>query len=630
MASSPLTMAMLGGGNSNLALQDPATLAAARRLALGESMATAGLDASPAYPAQALSRLGQALLGSYVLNKGYGELGDIQKARQGEVTTGLQNIWNMGNAPATPTTAPVTTPPSQPVATGGLPGAVHQLESSGAMTPGITGDGGAAAGPMQVHQAALTDVNRAQGTNYTMDQITADPVLGKKVGDAYLGLQQQRFPGRPDLALAAYNAGPTATANVEASGQGVAGLPAAAQSYVQRGLQMAGADQPTTGAAQPQGAGLDNSHVRTTMDQMRAVELWAARNPYNAAVQEAAKMEMSRLNTVMGLDSYSVAPNGIATNLRTGKPESGAVPTPHYVQTAPGVWTDTSGSHPPTFQPPGNIRFNPATGEGIATTSAGPKSIGMPDLGAVAGLRSAQAQGTKTGEQAAVTVDRMEKLGTESAMQLNTIDSAIGQLREARSGGVNTGYFAPWLAEGAAMAKNLGINLAPADIDPSAVSNIQAARKSLAIVGGGIIRSILGPGSDVTDAKMNAFIHATPGIETDPGAIEKILGWARSQALFGHDMAMDAMRNANPDTGMVPPGWRARYFSQKGSFGPIYNPLSGHLAQPEGEGPPREAPAATAPVQPAQATQQPTAPEKTIVGPNGEERVVRGGKWVPK
>lgn len=128
-----------------------------------------------------------------------------------------------------------------------------QLESGGRTnTPGIVGDGGAAAGPMQVHQGALTDVNRKLGTNYTLDQLAADPQLGTKVGNVYLQMQQNRFPGRPDLALAAYNAGPGATEHAVQSGGGVAALPPSTQSYVQHGMSLLNGVDPAGGLAMSQ------------------------------------------------------------------------------------------------------------------------------------------------------------------------------------------------------------------------------------------------------------------------------------------------------------------------------------------------------------------------------------------
>jgi hypothetical protein len=121
-----------------------------------------------------------------------------------------------------------------------LTGAMHNLESGGQTnTPNIYGDGGAAAGPAQVHPAALADVNAHWGTNYTLPQLAANPKLGTQVGDMYLRMQQDRFPGRPDLALAAYNAGPGRVAASQLPGGPP--LPTSTQSYVARGMAMAGA-----------------------------------------------------------------------------------------------------------------------------------------------------------------------------------------------------------------------------------------------------------------------------------------------------------------------------------------------------------------------------------------------------
>jgi len=129
-------------------------------------------------------------------------------------------------------------PQSTPAGNAPLARVKDQLESGGRMAPGIVGDSGAAAGPSQVHQAALNDVNAHWGTNYTLAQLTANPQLGKQVGDMYLAMQQQRYPGRPDLALAAYNAGPGAVDKAVQGGQGIAALPPSTQGYVQRGMSM--------------------------------------------------------------------------------------------------------------------------------------------------------------------------------------------------------------------------------------------------------------------------------------------------------------------------------------------------------------------------------------------------------
>ena len=135
--------------------------------------------------------------------------------------------------------------------------AVHMNESSGSMKPGITGDNGAAGGPMQVHEAALTDVNQHLGTHYTPKQLVDDPKIGKLVGDTYLQMQQDRFHD-PALAMGAYNAGPGRMQAAIDSGAGVSGLPASTQSYIARGMHTAGlapSSPPPSGGMEPASGG---------------------------------------------------------------------------------------------------------------------------------------------------------------------------------------------------------------------------------------------------------------------------------------------------------------------------------------------------------------------------------------
>jgi hypothetical protein len=166
---------------------------------------------------------------------------------------------------------------------GDLVAAVHHLESRGRMAPGIYGDGGQAAGPMQVHPGALADVNRAQGTNYTHEQLAADPELGRKVGVAYLTQLRQQF-GRDDYALGAYNAGPGVMRAAIANGQGVAGLPPRTQQYVTEGLARmhgrpaAGAMRrgtPPTPRLQPGGAALRREPGQAARHAARGAGGWA-------------------------------------------------------------------------------------------------------------------------------------------------------------------------------------------------------------------------------------------------------------------------------------------------------------------------------------------------------------------
>src|SRR5579864_4526935 len=118
MPSSPLTMALLGGGMGS-GLQDPAYLPAARRLSLAQSLIGQGTDASSAYPMQALSRLASAALGAHEFTKGESMYGDVTAQRQGDAQRAIQMMNGGGGGlagaiagppPAAPTPAPAPSP----------------------------------------------------------------------------------------------------------------------------------------------------------------------------------------------------------------------------------------------------------------------------------------------------------------------------------------------------------------------------------------------------------------------------------------------------------------------------------------------------------------------------------------
>ena len=175
----------------------------------------------------------------------------------------------------------------------------------------------------------------------------------------------------------------------------------------------------------------------------------------------------------------------------------------------------------------------------------------------------------------------------------------MNQVREAAKAGIPTGYYSQGLATAAAAAKSLGIDTSALGVDPAAVGNIQSAQKTLGVVAGAILQQAIGKGGQITDAKIEHFIHTQPGIETDPHAIERVLNWARSQFVYENEMSVAAMKEAaDSPTGTLPLNWQARYYRDKG-FAPIYDPGSGEMRQPEGQQPTREpppGPPTTAPV----------------------------------
>ena len=192
-----------------------------------------------------------------------------------------------------------------------------------------------------------------------------------------------------------------------------------------------------------------------------------------------------------------------------------------------------------------------------------------------------------------------------AAAQEGQIDYATNQLREATKGGIPTGYFSQGLATAAAAAKSLGLTdaLRAVGINPEAVGNVQTAQKTLSVIGGAILRQALGPGSAVTDAKVEQFIHTQPGIETDPQALQRIMAWARSQFTYEREIGTAAVAEAaKPENaGRLPPHFLAAYYRDHG-FAPIYDTGTQEMRQPDGRQPERETPAtlSVAPINPAE------------------------------
>ncbi len=88
MASSPLTASILTGNDINQLSADPALMTIAPQLSAAQSMMKNGMDTSAAYPAQAASRLGQAIFGAMLQR---GAMNDFAQANA-DVPTEMANI----------------------------------------------------------------------------------------------------------------------------------------------------------------------------------------------------------------------------------------------------------------------------------------------------------------------------------------------------------------------------------------------------------------------------------------------------------------------------------------------------------------------------------------------------------
>jgi hypothetical protein len=647
---SPLTMAMLAGGGINpMMLGNPALLAPTERMQLGQRMAAEGTDSSAAYPAQALSRLGQALIGGLMMKGGMSGLQDAMQQQQQGTLGAIQYMRGDGGdlsggavsappiAAPSPAASPAAAAPSVPrdgtqtagmqannpgnLMYAGQPGASGVIPVSGGrniaafpdMPTGVAAD----ARQLMINQ----DQHGVQSVRQQVARWVSDP---KANIDSYVTDAAKAIGVDPDAPVDWHNPQvQTAFLQAQFPHESAGGATTLQPADVQKGVALAGAPVGTqyaqagnaatdagTGAAPGTAApampptGLNSPMVARAMGMMQRAQAMMAANPYNPAIQEAGRMQIQQAQMLAGLDQVVTLPNGVQLNLRSGQQSSAAMPLPHYVTTPTGS-EDTTGTHPPTFMPSPRVFQTPAGETGAVGPGSATTVISPPNNPGVAARSAAAEQGTQVGRQAAVTVDKMADIGRESDTALGNIDYGLNQLHAAQQGGINSGYFAPWLATAAAAGKSLGVDLKGLGIDPAAVGNVQSAQKTLGVVAGTILQNTIGKDSQITDAKIDHFIHTQPGIETDPQAIERIMNWARTQFVFNHNMAMDAMNNVDPQTGMLPPGWRASYFAKNKAFAPIYDPLAGEMKQPNGESPPAEAP------QPGQVAGQPQQSAQT-------------------
>lgn len=404
------------------------------------------------------------------------------------------------------------------------------------------------------------------------------------------GIQTNQRTGQqiaPVAPLPDYHTDPNIPGVLTSTGQKPVVLPAPRAVTDVHGVTHAlgGGNQDTVvGGGNPSGI----SGTTPEANAMRTIAELSAKPHETWTPQDTANYNAA-LPIYQGFKSVTTMPGQTVTQIPTRPVPLGAPPAalPSSSEVALPVPPPESGipsnQNTPPGVPHGSVSLTPAVTPTMPEKPSG--VVVAPNTGAIAAQAQAAAQGGESGKNAALTSGRMVKMGTEAAQGLGTIDSALSQINQAQQEGIPTGYFTPALATAAAAAKNLGIDTSKLGIDPAAVSNIQAANKSLALTAGSIVRQILGPDSQITEGKLETFIHATPGLNTDPQAIQKILGWARSQFVYNHNMALDAMQHADPNTGMISPGWEPQYYTKQGSFGPIYNPLHGDMEQPSGQAP---------------------------------------------
>jgi hypothetical protein len=358
--------------------------------------------------------------------------------------------------------------------------------------------------------------------------------------------------------------------------------------------QPAAAPAATAQPAPSTGTGTQSPQFQAALEMNRRATALETQFPYSPQAKAQAASLRAQAALYMQADSVSVDPvTGIQTKQLTGERLNAAAPNAHYVwNEQQGAYVDTTGVHPPVTPPSPRMTMVPGVGAVQSKPGGGATVVVPMNPAGITEQEAAKTSGAAAGTATGKLTGELADQGRTAASAIGNIDYGMSQVAKAKTGGINTGYFAPWLSTVASVAKSLGVPTEAIGVDPNAVGNIQTAKKTLAVVSGAILQQILGPGSQVTDAKIQHFIAAQPGIETDPAALERVLNWARSQFVYEREMAAKGMEDASV-TGVLPPNWQAKYYHEHG-FAPIYNPGTGEMQQPDGQAPSREPPASTA------------------------------------
>jgi len=462
-----------------------------------------------------------------------------------------------------------------------------------------------------VQAAGLHAYNGGGDPNYVANVFRYRPTLAPSDPNAAVTTYTPGGGGAPGRVQVASVTPTTATDGTTAPPGSTAAPGAPAVPTPAAGVSTAAAPPAATpGVAQPPpsvGTGTNSPQFQAALELNRRATALEAQFPYSPAAKAQAASLRAQAALYMQADSVSVDPvTGIQTKQLSGERLNAAAPNARYEwDEGRGAYVDRTGTHPPVTPPSPRMMQTPS-GDIVQSEPGGGARIVVPaDTQGITARKAAETSGSAAGTATGKLTTQLATQGTMANRAISTIDEGMDQIARAKAGGINTGALTPWLAKYAAVAKSLGVlPLESLGINPDAIGNIQTAKKTLALVSGQILQQIIGPESQVTEGKINQFISATPGIETDPDALGRVLNWARAQFVYEREMAAKGMEDASlSPTGVLPANWLAKYYHEHG-FAPLYDPTgAGEMKQPDGGAPSREPPAST-----ASAPKSPTPP----------------------
>lgn len=469
------------------------------------------------------------------------------------------------------------------------------------------------------HQAlspagAIGGMQLMPGTASDLNVDPNDPTQNARGGVRYLAQMKNRF-GDPILATAAYNAGP---GRVDQFLAGKTNLPAETVAYVGKvfgsgnGAELvhnalAGANgHPIPSVAtgdnavpQPPGTGLEPTQMddaaRKNVRQLVAQGRYYMALPDGKGARAAAAIQ-SALDNIAGPGGiadgttgnvYRV-PGSFATRYaasqatEAGKAgpaaqlhatneavtQAGAQQT-HAVNTA--VDLNAGRMKPITLSPDQTLTTPETAGVGAPVT---PQAVqtGAPPIAPLPGQNGTfrptaspeVAAARKEGDRSVEIQQPIMEQARESQNALNRIGQVRAAIAESTKGGLPPGFFSPEIAQAAAAAKSMGIDLSTLGINPGAIQNQQVAREALTQINGEILKRMFP--QRITNADVTTFGANLANYGMDPAALDPILKQAQQAAEYDVGKAHDMLAYKGKN-GQSLVGWESQFYPRAG-FGP--------------------------------------------------------------
>lgn len=569
---------MYGGGQNSLTalyLSNPQLANALRQQMLAAPFSQEGTSSEPIRsPWQGVNRLAQAGIAALLMNRAENSATDSQKQQQDMMAAALKND-SAFPMPVRDTVTPQVAP--QPAGGGSIypgvapaPAGIHQVEASGSMQPGIRGDGGAAAGPMQVHPAALADVNARYGTSYTHPELASNPEVGKRVGDAYYSTLLEKYSGDHDKAIVAYNAGAKRVDDAvqQFGADWQKGISPQAAAYLGK-VKAAGMPQ-----ASPDGGG-----------QVGGVNIPGRPQPQAAGMQQPDyismaqyKMEQSRKNAVVAAQTGNPALKELAEKqMEEAKMYASMAGNPNSAKSSVRAQQDNT------------------------QAQAGATNVTTNVMGNVA------EHNAKVGTDQWTAARQAVQANAQTEQQLQVVDTLANG-----TGGFKTGIAPEMRGQFQQALATLGL--------PNTASQYDVLNRAQAVLKVGASKLIQGQGN-VTENERALVGKTVEIMGSQPEAVPLITEAVRASNEYDRQVFDAYQKSAEKNNGVVNLAEVYREISKIPP--PISAKLRNQMEALVGRSSDDKAPAAAAPAQPQYKEND------TATGSNGQKLIYRGGKWYP-